>query len=57
MPFKKIVHIEKILCKGVRYVSIKYAHVDLYKFITWPKKLGKGKQKWMKYCIISGLKP
>jgi len=57
MPFKKIVHIEKILCKGARYVSIKYAHVDLYKFITWPKKLGKGKQKWMKYCIISGLKP
>jgi hypothetical protein len=27
------------------------------KYITWPKKSEKGKQEWMRACIIAGFKP
>jgi hypothetical protein len=27
---------------------VKFAQLDLYKCITWPKKLRKGKQEWNK---------
>jgi len=29
---------------------VKIAQSDLYKCITWPKKLRKGKQEWSKAC-------
>jgi hypothetical protein len=41
---------EKV-CKGFRYVSIKFVQIDLQKCITWPKKSRKGKQEWMKAYI------
>lgn len=37
--------------RGLRYDSIKFAQTYLQKCITWPKKLEKGRQKWMRTCI------
>jgi hypothetical protein len=45
MPFKD----EKI-CKGFKYISIKFAQIDLLKF-------GKGWHQWNKACIEVGLRP
>jgi hypothetical protein len=35
--------------------SIKFAHVDFQKCITWLKKSRKGRYEWMKVCIIASL--
>jgi hypothetical protein len=43
--------------KGLRYVFIKAAQGDLQKCITWPNKLGKGRQEWEKACTNSSLSP
>jgi hypothetical protein len=39
------------------YAFIKVVQGAIKKCITWPKKLGKGKQTWDKACIEYGLKP
>ncbi len=49
--------IEEIFCKDLPYVSIKFAQGDLHKCITWPKKIGKGRQKWEKARVNLGLPP
>jgi len=41
--------------RGLRYDSIKFAQTYLQKCIMWPKKLGKGRQKWMITCINANL--
>ncbi len=43
------------VCRGLRYDSIKFAQTYLQKCITWPKKLRKGRQKWMRTCINANL--
>jgi hypothetical protein len=47
----------EILCKDLRYVSIKTAQRDLQNCITWPKRFEKGKQKQDKACVNSSLPP
>ncbi len=52
--FSKTCHYATIhgkVSRGLKHVSIKFAQVDLQKCKTWPKKFGKGKQKWNKVCI------
>jgi hypothetical protein len=34
------------MCKNLEYVFIRSTQIDLYKCITWPKKIGKGRQEW-----------
>jgi hypothetical protein len=36
--------------------SVKDAQTSLQKVIIWTKKLGKGRQKWEKDCIESGMR-
>jgi hypothetical protein len=36
------------VCRNLKYVSIKFAQVDLQKCINWPKKFGKPRQDWNK---------
>jgi len=47
---------EKV-CKGFKYVSIKFAHANLQKCIIWPKKFDEGQSKWNKACIETNLRP
>jgi len=42
---------------SLSYTFIKYIQGVIQKCITWPKKMGKGKQTWDKVCIDSKLKP
>lgn len=46
---------EKI-CKGLKYVFIKFVHVDLQKCIIWPNKFGTGQHEWNKVCIEVNLR-
>ncbi len=45
------------VCKNLKYVSIKFAKVDLQKCITWQKESDKGCQEWNIVCIESSLRP
>jgi len=47
---------EKV-CKDLQYVLIKFAQGNLQKCIIWPIFFGKGRQKWEKACVNSGLPP
>jgi hypothetical protein len=47
----------KEVSKNLKYVSIKFAKVDLQKCITWPKKLGEGHQEWNIFYIEVILMP
>jgi hypothetical protein len=40
--------IDEKVSTGFHEMSIKFAFVDFQKCITWPRKLGKGCQKWTK---------
>jgi hypothetical protein len=48
--------VDERVCTGLRYVSKKFAQTKFWNCISKPKKLGKGKQKWMKTCISASLK-
>ncbi len=47
---------EKV-CRNFKFISIKSTNSYLQKCITWPKKLGKGRQEWNKACSNSNLPP
>jgi len=47
---------EKV-CKNFKFVSIKYAHLDLQKCIIWPETFGNGRQEWNKACSNFNLLP
>jgi hypothetical protein len=49
--------VEEKVSKGLKYVSIKFAQVDLQKCITQPKNSRKGKHEWGGACISVDLKP
>jgi hypothetical protein len=38
--------VDEKVCRSLKHVSLKFAHVDLQKCIPWPKKFGKGRQEW-----------
>jgi hypothetical protein len=44
--------VEKRVSKGLKYVSIKFAQVDLPKCITWPKNSRKGKHEWVELALM-----
>jgi hypothetical protein len=35
--------IDDKVCQNLKYVFIKFAHVDLWKCITWPKEFDEGR--------------
>ncbi len=39
------------------FTSIKNSQFDIQKCITWPKKFGKGRQKWNKECMDARIDP
>jgi hypothetical protein len=41
----------------MRFTSIKNAQSNNKKCITWPKKFGKGRQKWNKECMDARIDP
>jgi hypothetical protein len=41
----------------LKHVSVKAIQGSVEKMLTWTKKLGKGRQKWEKACVESGLWP
>jgi hypothetical protein len=43
------------VCKDLKYVYVKFVHVDLQKCIICPKNSGKGRQKWNKACVENGI--
>jgi len=45
------------VCKDLKYVSIKFAQVNLQKCIIWPKKSRKGRQEWNKVCVETNIRP
>ncbi len=49
--------VAKKICKNLKYVSIKSTKFDIQKFVTWPKKFGKGRQEWMKNYIEYKIQP
>jgi hypothetical protein len=60
MFFQKQVNMalqRKKVCKDLKYVSIKYAQVNLQKCIIWLKKSGKARQEWNKACVETGICP
>jgi len=57
LHYLKYATIDEFFCKGLRYVSIKVAQGDLQKFITWPKKSGKGRQNGTKHVSIRVFPP
>jgi hypothetical protein len=40
-----------------QFFFVKFAHINLWKCVTWPKISGKGKQKWEKACVETSLHP
>jgi hypothetical protein len=44
------------MCKGLKYVFIKFSSTNLQKCITLPKNSKEGKQKWMKAYMATSFK-
>ncbi len=45
------------MCKNLEYVYVMSTKAKLQKCITWPKKFGKGRQKWNKACVETNIRP